>query len=130
MVPRLRPAARRATAPARGGAGAWAVESAACAGRGLPSAGGHPAPGEALLTPPRSAIQWRFQRRWQTADTLLQPVAEEMGDLACGADFRYVRQCERCTLWFLDVSRGHRRRWCSMTLCGNRAKAAAHRARG
>jgi hypothetical protein len=88
-----------------------------------------PAPGEALLTPPGYAIQWQFERRWRTSETLLQPIAEAMGDLACRADFRYVRQCERCTLWFLDVSRGHGRRWCSMALCGNRAKAAAHRAR-
>jgi predicted RNA-binding Zn ribbon-like protein len=29
----------------------------------------------------------------------------------------------------VDVSKAHGRRWCSMTICGNRAKAAAHRAR-
>lgn len=42
-----------------------------------------------------------------------------------------VRRCENpaCTLWFADTKRGPRRRWCSMALCGNRHKVAAHRAR-
>jgi predicted RNA-binding Zn ribbon-like protein len=34
-----------------------------------------------------------------------------------------------CTHPFLDRSRGHRRRWCDMASCGDRAKAAAYRAR-
>jgi predicted RNA-binding Zn ribbon-like protein len=40
--------------------------------------------------------------------------------------FTLVRKCEgtTCTLWFLDVSKAHARRWCSMAVCGNRAKAA------
>lgn len=39
-----------------------------------------------------------------------------------------VRSCEHdgCTLWFLDTSRSGRRRWCSMEVCGNRAKAKRH----
>jgi predicted RNA-binding Zn ribbon-like protein len=42
-----------------------------------------------------------------------------------------VRKCENpaCTLWFNDNKRGPRRRWCSMAICGNRMKVAAHRAR-
>lgn len=64
-------------------------------------------------------------------NALLQPVAHAIADLICQADFTNVRHCEGagCTLWFLDVSKGHRRRWCSMTVCGNRAKVAQHRAR-
>ncbi len=34
-----------------------------------------------------------------------------------------------CTHPFLDRSRGHRRRWCEMAACGDRAKASAYRAR-
>ena len=47
------------------------------------------------------------------------------------AEFRYVRNCEgpTCTLFFLDTSKNHKRRWCSMEVCGNRAKAAAFRKR-
>lgn len=64
-------------------------------------------------------------------DALLLPLAEAMGDLICHADFEQVKICEgpTCTLWFNDVSKNHTRRWCSMAVCGNRAKAAAHRAK-
>jgi predicted RNA-binding Zn ribbon-like protein len=78
---------------------------------------------------PAPVVRWRSERRWRTPAALLLPLADAMGDLVCQADFQYVRRCERCTLWFLDVSRGHRRRWCSMAICGNRAKAANLRAR-
>lgn len=39
-----------------------------------------------------------------------------------------IRHCDGagCVLWFLDSSRNGTRRWCSMTGCGNRAKAQAH----
>ncbi|MEU9869214.1 CGNR zinc finger domain-containing protein [Actinomadura sp. NPDC048021] len=39
-----------------------------------------------------------------------------------------LRHCEGtgCVLWFLDTSRSGRRRWCSMSGCGNRAKVKAH----
>jgi predicted RNA-binding Zn ribbon-like protein len=77
------------------------------------------------------ALRWGNRRRWRNARMLLLPIAEAMGDLVCGKDFSLVRRCEglNCTLWFLDTSKAHGRRWCSMALCGNRAKAAAHRAR-
>ena len=42
---------------------------------------------------------------------------------------RDLRQCEGCDGFFLDDSRGRRRRWCSMERCGNRAKVAGYRAR-
>lgn len=75
-------------------------------------------------------LRWRRERRWAPAQ-LLQPLAEAIGDLICTADFRLVRACEgtACTLVFLDRTKAHSRRWCSMAVCGNRAKAAAHRAR-
>jgi predicted RNA-binding Zn ribbon-like protein len=71
------------------------------------------------------------ERRWESPDELLLPVAEAAADLICGADPRLVRACEghACTLLFLDRTKSHARRWCSMAVCGNRAKAAAHRAR-
>ncbi len=42
-----------------------------------------------------------------------------------------LRLCaaERCGAWFVDTSKGGRRRWCSMERCGNREKAAVHRAK-
>jgi predicted RNA-binding Zn ribbon-like protein len=38
-----------------------------------------------------------------------------------------IRACGRCGWLFLDSSRGGRRRWCSMNVCGNREKARRHR---
>ncbi|MGX9430920.1 MULTISPECIES: CGNR zinc finger domain-containing protein [Bradyrhizobium] len=40
-----------------------------------------------------------------------------------------MKACEGppCTLLFVDRTRGHVRRWCSITICGNRAKQSAHR---
>jgi predicted RNA-binding Zn ribbon-like protein len=77
------------------------------------------------------ALRWKAMRRWHSPKALLLPIAEAMGDLLCRKDFTFVRRCEGpiCTLWFHDVSKGHARRWCSMAVCGNRAKAVTHRAR-
>lgn len=76
-------------------------------------------------------LKWRQYRRWRTPKDLLLPIAEAIGDLICQADFERVKNCEgpTCTLWFHDISKNHTRRWCSMAVCGNRAKAAAHRGR-
>jgi predicted RNA-binding Zn ribbon-like protein len=78
----------------------------------------------------RNALTWRQKRRW-APEQLLMPVAEAIGDLICTADFRLVRTCEGhdCQLMFYDRTKAHARRWCSMAICGNRAKAAAHRSR-
>lgn len=76
-------------------------------------------------------LHCRWSRNWRTPETLLLPVARSMADLICNADFSMVKQCEgpACTMLFLDTTKGHARRWCSMALCGNRAKQASHRAR-
>jgi len=56
-------------------------------------------------------------------------IAEQAADLLAHGQFDYIRQCEHpeCTLWFFDKTKAHRRRWCSMALCGNRAKVARFR---
>ena len=79
----------------------------------------------------QSQFTWRIERRWRSPDTLLLPIATAMADLICGEDFTQVKACERspCTLLFVDRTRGHARRWCSMAICGNRAKQASHRER-
>ena len=59
----------------------------------------------------------------------LAPVALALAELLATADPRRVRRCAApdCRAWFLDTSKGGRRKWCSMARCGNRAKAAKHR---
>ena len=71
------------------------------------------------------------RRRWPAPDALLLPIAQAMAEFVTTADFADVKKCESptCVLHFLDTTRGRRRRWCSMAVCGNRAKQAAHRDR-
>jgi predicted RNA-binding Zn ribbon-like protein len=63
--------------------------------------------------------------------TALGTVAEAIATLLAEGNFELVRQCEHpdCVLWFHDRTKSHRRRWCSMALCGNRHKAAEFRKR-
>jgi predicted RNA-binding Zn ribbon-like protein len=79
----------------------------------------------------RGPFKLQAVRRWRNPDALLRPVGEALARLVCSDDFSHVKACEgpACTLLFADHTRGHARRWCSMAICGNRAKQAAHRNR-
>ena len=76
-------------------------------------------------------FQLQTVRRWRTPEALLLPIGEALAQLVCAEDFSNVKACEGhpCTLFFADHTRGRARRWCSMAICGNRAKQAAHRHR-
>jgi predicted RNA-binding Zn ribbon-like protein len=76
-------------------------------------------------------LAWNPVRRWPTPESLLIPIGRTMADLVCEEDFSFVKACEgtSCTLLMLDRTHARARRWCSMALCGNRAKQAAHRER-
>ncbi len=77
------------------------------------------------------ALELRAVRRWRTPESLLAPIAEALAQLVTSEDFSQVKRCEgvTCTLLFADHTRRKGRRWCSMAICGNRAKQAAHRQR-
>ncbi|QDQ11845.1 CGNR zinc finger domain-containing protein [Streptomyces spectabilis] len=63
---------------------------------------------------------------------LLAAVARDAVELLTDPVARsLLRRCEgdRCPLVYLDTSRGHRRRWCSSEVCGNRERVARHRRR-
>ncbi len=70
-------------------------------------------------------------RRWTKPAAVTALLAEAIADLIVSDRRAFIRNCENptCTLWFDDRSKSHRRRWCSMAVCGNRAKARAHRDR-
>jgi len=76
-------------------------------------------------------FELRAMRRWQSPESLLLPIAEALAKFVCEEDFTRVKACEghRCTLVFADHTRMGARRWCSMAICGNRSKQAAHRNR-
>jgi predicted RNA-binding Zn ribbon-like protein len=70
-------------------------------------------------------------RRWRSPESLLIPIGEALAKVTVEENFAHLKACEgqNCTLLFADHTRGHARRWCSMGICGNRAKVAAHRHR-
>lgn len=78
-----------------------------------------------------AALELQALRRWRSPEVLLLPIGEAVARFICNEDFSNVRACEgpACTLLFADRTRGHVRRWCSMGICGNRVKQAAHRRR-
>jgi predicted RNA-binding Zn ribbon-like protein len=59
---------------------------------------------------------------------LLGNIAVSAVELLTSQELAFVRMCaaEDCGWFFLDHSRSHPRKWCSMADCGNRAKARRH----
>ena len=78
-----------------------------------------------------TALQFQSSRRWRSPESLLLPIAEALAKMLAEEDLTDVKACEgaTCTLVFADRTRGRSRRWCSMEICGNRAKQTAHRLR-
>jgi predicted RNA-binding Zn ribbon-like protein len=88
--------------------------------------------------PPTARFEQHRQLIWQDGrwewqmppvdalDLLVQTVLDDALDLLAGA--QRVGRCDgdRCGWLFLDTSKNHSRRWCSMAGCGNRAKSRRH----
>jgi predicted RNA-binding Zn ribbon-like protein len=68
--------------------------------------------------------EWRFDDLGSAFDAMLWPIARAAADLLASSDLALVRACSAptCQWLFLDTSKNHHRRWCSMKQCGNRAK--------
>jgi predicted RNA-binding Zn ribbon-like protein len=66
------------------------------------------------------------RRRGNTAAILLAQLAAAAAELLTSPAIRRVRRCEGrdCRMLFLPAS--PRRRWCSATVCGNRARVARY----
>ncbi|HXM56892.1 MAG TPA: ABATE domain-containing protein [Candidatus Dormibacteraeota bacterium] len=82
---------------------------------------------EAALVPAPPGLAWA----WPGGDARplewpLWPVVRDAADLLSSPGASRLAVCanERCGWLFLD--RTHRRRWCSMSSCGNRVKAARY----
>jgi predicted RNA-binding Zn ribbon-like protein len=62
---------------------------------------------------------------------LMVPIVDSAAESLIAGELARVRRCAdpRCARVFLDTTKNGRRRWCDMATCGNRAKAARHRAR-
>jgi predicted RNA-binding Zn ribbon-like protein len=62
---------------------------------------------------------------------LMIPIIDSAADALILDELARVRRCAsgRCQRVFYDATKNGRRRWCDMSTCGNRAKAARHRAK-
>ncbi len=70
-------------------------------------------------------FDWGWEEGGEALDQMLWPVARSAADLLTSERVERVRECEgdTCGWLFIDASKNHSRRWCSMGDCGNRAKA-------
>lgn len=80
---------------------------------------------EIVRTP--GGYESRLNIGYEDIRDLMLPVAESAMRLLCYRDPGLVKKCanSECVLYFYDTSKRHGRKWCSMSACGNRAKAAA-----
>jgi predicted RNA-binding Zn ribbon-like protein len=81
------------------------------------------------LIPLSVGFAWGWEAGVDGFDQILWPVVRSVGELLTSDNLDRVRQCaddRGCGYLFVDTSRNHSRRWCSMESCGNRAKAQRH----
>lgn len=85
-------------------------------------------PGYPQLIRTNGRHERRFHSDTSGAASLLTPLAEAACELLCVGDLSLVKKCrnDTCILYFYDTTKNHARQWCSMGLCGNRMKVAAH----
>lgn len=81
---------------------------------------------KAILWPDGPRLQWLVPVKGAGLDTPRLRAALAAQDLLTGEEVTRIRSCERCSWLYIDRSRGKPRRWCSMAICGNRAKAERH----
>ncbi len=83
---------------------------------------------QARLFQEAGEFKWGWPKDDGALDRMLWPVARSAAELLTTTTLSRVRECEGagCGWLFLDMSKNHSRRWCSMNSCGNRAKANRH----
>jgi len=75
---------------------------------------------------------WKSRQGTNGFEAMLDPVVHSTSTLLTSPLIAKIAQCQDdrgCGWLFLDKSRSHARRWCSMSNCGNRAKAKRHHKR-
>ena len=81
-----------------------------------------------IQTKKRFLLQWTDP---MALDRMLWPIVLSVTELLTSVELNDVKQCagEGCDWLFLDTSRNHLRRWCTMDECGNRTKMRRRYAR-
>ena len=84
----------------------------------------HDAAQHSRLVQRAGRCEWRYDDPASSFNSVLWPIARAAASLLASDQLLLVRACSSptCQWLFLDTSKNHRRRWCDMTKCGNRAK--------
>ena len=84
------------------------------------------------LSARENKFSWQLPSSLVDVNLILWPVARSAAELLTSDQASRVRECEDdrgCGYLFIDNTKNHSRRWCSMESCGNRAKARRHYSR-
>ncbi len=85
----------------------------------------HQAHGHLALVPSADGFEWTWVLDEGDLGRMLWPIARSAAELLTSEALGRVRQCARpsCDWLFVDMSKNHSRRWCSMAMCGSRIKS-------
>jgi predicted RNA-binding Zn ribbon-like protein len=85
----------------------------------------------ATLTQHEGNYAWAWNPRTGLTAAILGPITVSAMALLVHADLSRIKQCRgsHCGWLFFDSTKNKSRQWCDMSVCGNRAKASALRAR-
>jgi predicted RNA-binding Zn ribbon-like protein len=77
-----------------------------------------------LVPRPNGGFAWGWALEENLTHAVLGPIALSAAGLLLGMDLGRVKQCggQHCGWLFFDQTKNKRRRWCEMSVCGNRAK--------
>ena len=86
---------------------------------------------ELKLQPGGKPWRWRLETTGVDWNAALYPIALSAAQLLTSGWSERLSVCEReeCRWLFLDLTKNHSRKWCSMDTCGNVIKARRHYAR-
>jgi predicted RNA-binding Zn ribbon-like protein len=87
--------------------------------------------GHLRIGPADDGFAWKWQSDPQALDRLMWPIIRDAAVFLTSADLSRLRACAnpQCRWIFHDGTRSGTRRWCSMAVCGNRAKVRQYCAR-
>jgi predicted RNA-binding Zn ribbon-like protein len=80
------------------------------------------------VAPAEDGYGWEWAADGKGLDRVLWEIVRAAAELLTSGDVKDLRECAGagCGWLFLDTSRNRSRRWCTMGVCGNRAKARRH----
>jgi predicted RNA-binding Zn ribbon-like protein len=75
-----------------------------------------------------AGFAWGWDGLGARLDAPLWPIVRSAGELLTSGKLERVKQCPypHCGWLFVDLSKNRSRRWCEMSVCGNRTKARRH----